>query len=151
MIRLNRGSDDDQKLGNVLKSEAALCIDLGSSSKPVSRLKTLQAVKKAFEGAQQYRRSLEAYEEDVAEYAKKLEEWVKKKETDKKTGEDKKERPKNPAAEDDELPDSCLIILSLVTAVRLQHHPGGVEHLLKALPTRIIRVRVFHIQEKLPV
>lgn len=77
VIRLS-GTDGGPR-GSILKSEAALCIDLSSAAKPIARLKTLQAIEKALQGAQQYRQSLEAYEEEVAEYVKQLEEQANKK------------------------------------------------------------------------
>lgn len=77
VIRL--AGDGRESFGQTLKNEAALCIDLGSASKPVSRLKTLLAVRKQFRDALEYRRSLENYEEDLAEYTKKLKEQATKK------------------------------------------------------------------------
>lgn len=59
-------------IGQVLRSEAALCLDFGSSGKPITRLKTFASIRKQFREAIQYRLSLEYYEEDLAEYTKKL-------------------------------------------------------------------------------
>ena len=94
VVRL--GQHGPERFGRVLKSEAALCIDLGSSGKPIARLKTLQAVEKQFRGALDYRRSLEKYEEDLAEYKKKLKEQAGKKEPVKPK--DKPTPPKTAAA-----------------------------------------------------
>jgi len=77
VMRLAR--DGRESYGQVLKSEATLCIDLGSASKPVARLKTFLVVQKQFRDALEYRRSLENYEEDLAEYTKKLKEQASKK------------------------------------------------------------------------
>ncbi|MBN2474281.1 MAG: amidohydrolase family protein [Pirellulales bacterium] len=113
VIRLAPGSDGPQSLGRVLKSQAALCIDLGSDNTPVTRLKTLRAVQKQFREALQYRQSLEQYEEDLAEYKKQLRERASKKsEKEAEKPEDKpKEEQKSkqgsasvPSAADEEKP-----------------------------------------------
>ncbi len=93
VVRL--GQDGPERFGRVLKSEAALCIDLGSAGKPIARLKTLQAVEKQFRGALEYRRSLEKYEDDLDEYEKKLKEQAGKKESAKPKD---KPTPPKPAA-----------------------------------------------------
>jgi imidazolonepropionase-like amidohydrolase len=95
VVRLAAGSSP-QSLGRVLRSEAALCIDLGSQGKPLTRLKTLAAVRKQFRDAMEYRKTLEKYEEDLKEYKKKLKEYLAKK------AKQKKEQPKEekPAEEE---------------------------------------------------
>jgi len=109
VLRLKK--DGPERFGRVLKGEAALCIDLGSSGKPIARLKTLQGVEKQFRGALDHRRSLEKYEEDLAEYEKKLKEQASKKPAAKPTDkpkpaaaaeEPKKETPSKPDAKKDE-------------------------------------------------
>jgi len=91
VIRL--AGDGQESFGQVLKSEAALCIDLGSASKAVGRLKTLLAVQKQFRDALEYRLSLEDYEEDLAEYKRELKEQATKKKPTKP-----KEKPAPPKA-----------------------------------------------------
>ncbi len=100
VIRLTRGSG---AVGSVLKSKAALCIDLSSASKPVARLKILQGVQKTLRGARQYRLSLEAYEEDLAKYTKHLESQAKKskKKSPAKKVSDGKEKDGDTAAKGD--------------------------------------------------
>jgi len=71
VLRLT-GSPGNGPMGGVLRSEAALCVDLDSDGRPLARLKTLGAVRKQFRDALAYRRSLETYEKDLAEYTKKL-------------------------------------------------------------------------------
>ncbi len=75
-------------IGNVLREDAALEINLASSQKPLARIQTLQAIRTKFESAQTYRESLETYEEDLKEYEEKL-----KKKGEKKNG-DKPEKDK---------------------------------------------------------
>ena len=84
VMRLTGESEVPGVYGSVLKSEAALCIDLSSSSPSVTRLKTLQAVRKAIQAAIEYREQLDNYEEDLAEYTRQLAEQSKKKLADKK-------------------------------------------------------------------
>jgi imidazolonepropionase-like amidohydrolase len=86
--------DGRESFGQTLNGQTTLCIDLGSASTPVTRLKTLLAVRKQFRDALDYRRSLENYEEDLAEYKKKLKELVGKKKTAKP-----KDKPKPTAAD----------------------------------------------------
>lgn len=109
VVRLAK--DEPERFGRVLKGEAALCIDLGSSGKPIARLKTLQGVEKQFRAALDHRRSLENYEEDLAEYEKKLKEAASKKPAAKPTDkpkpaaaaeEPKKETPSKPEEKKDE-------------------------------------------------
>ncbi len=91
-----------ESFGRVLKSQAALCIDLASASKPVARLKTLQAVEKSFRDALQYRKNLEEYEEKLGEYAKQLKEQAAKKKPDgdKSKSKSTPKTPKPSAADD---------------------------------------------------
>jgi len=73
VMRLTGAGGREGPCGSVLQGEAALCIDLNSADKPVTRLKTLQAVRKQLLEAREYRRSLDDYQEELAEYAQKLE------------------------------------------------------------------------------
>ncbi|MBN1851556.1 MAG: amidohydrolase family protein [Pirellulales bacterium] len=75
ILRLAPDPGRDPFLGIVLRSEAALAINLASTSQPVARLKTLAAVRKQFRDALEYRKVMEDYQEDVAEYQKQLKEW----------------------------------------------------------------------------
>jgi imidazolonepropionase-like amidohydrolase len=105
VVRLALGQHQDGSFGQILKTEAALCIDLGSEGKPITRVKTLNAVRKQFRDALAYRRSLETYEEELAEYKKKLEEQQKaksKKKTDDKEPPESKEKPKPSALAEEE-------------------------------------------------
>ncbi len=95
-----------ESFGQVLKSQAALCIDLASASKPITRLKTLQGVEKAFRDALEYRESLAEYEEKLAEYAKQLKEQEDEKEADEAKQETKSKKSK-PSAADDEKEDDA--------------------------------------------
>jgi imidazolonepropionase-like amidohydrolase len=113
VLRLTAGPDREQSFGQVLGSEAALCIDLGSTSSGVTRLKALAAVRKQFRDAREHRRSLEEYEEKLAEYKKKLKERAAKKKPAKKEPPKKdpakkeppkKEPPKKDPAKDKEKP-----------------------------------------------
>ena len=66
-----------------------------SSGGPISRMKTFASIRKQFESAVAYRRSLEDYEEKLTEYTKQIKERAKKKaEAEKK----KKEAEKKAAA-----------------------------------------------------
>lgn len=113
ILRLAPGPSPNQSFGRVLGSQAALCIDLGSGSSAVARLKTLAAVRKQFRDARAYRQTLEDYEEKLAEYKKKLQEQSSKKKPAKKdpakpngkpapskptSGEKKEETEKKPEA-----------------------------------------------------
>jgi imidazolonepropionase-like amidohydrolase len=100
VLRLAPGPVRDESFGRVLGSEAALCVDLGSASNAVARLKTLAAVRKQFLDALEYRRSLEEYEEKLAEYKKSLKEGSAKKEPPKKEPAKKEEKPTSSAAAD---------------------------------------------------
>ncbi len=90
VLRLGPGLGGKESFGRVLQPEAALCVDLGSGSSAVTRLKTLAAVRKQFRSALDYREKIEQYEEKLAEYKKKLKEQKEKKE--------KKEPPKKEPA-----------------------------------------------------
>jgi imidazolonepropionase-like amidohydrolase len=94
-----------ESFGQVLKSQAALCIDLASASKPITRLKTLQGVEKAFRDALEYRKSLEDYDEKLDEYSKKLKEQAEKNEADEAKQEAKSKKAKPSAAEDEKEDD----------------------------------------------
>lgn len=65
-------SGDSGPIGQTLSSNAALCLDFGSSGSSITRLKTFAAIRKQFREAIQYRVSLEFYEDDLTEYTKKL-------------------------------------------------------------------------------
>jgi imidazolonepropionase-like amidohydrolase len=97
VLRLLPGAGSEDSYGSVLKSQAALCINLDSANKPVSRLKTFTAVQKQFRDALEHRRKLEEYEEKLAEYKEEIEKETKEKEEAKP-----KAKPKPTAAEDDE-------------------------------------------------
>jgi imidazolonepropionase-like amidohydrolase len=84
VLRLE-GRLDEGPIGSVLRSNAALCVDLDSDGRPTARLKVLYAVRKQFDDALRYRRSLEVYEEELAEYTRQLKEKTEKKSTAKKT------------------------------------------------------------------
>ena len=92
IIRLAPESPGAKPLGKVLQSEAALCVSLSSSSSPIARLKVLAGLRKQFDGALAYRRSLEDYDEALTKYEKELKEWAAKraKEAAKKKAEEKK-------------------------------------------------------------
>ncbi len=96
VIRLVRDTSGSGSYGKVLKSEAALCVDLASHATAVTRLKTLESVRKAFRDALEYRRSLEGYEEDLAEYTRKLEEQAAQKATPQETPAEKPKAPSPP-------------------------------------------------------
>ena len=96
VLRLAPAATRQESFGRVLASRAALCIDLGSASSAVARLKTLAAVRKQFRDALEYRRSLEEYEEKLEQYKKKLKERAAKKKPP------KKEPPKKKPAKDKE-------------------------------------------------
>lgn len=83
VIRLAALTDPATSYGSVLRSDAALCIDLASNQPAAARLKTLQAVRKMFQAAIQYQESIESYAEDLAKYAKQLADQTKKTEPDK--------------------------------------------------------------------
>jgi len=101
VLRLAAGPVRNESYGRVLRSEAALCVDLGSAGTAVARLKTLAAVRKQFLDALEYRRSLEDYEEKLAEYKKSLKEGSSKKEPPKKEPAKKEEKPTSAAADAD--------------------------------------------------
>lgn len=82
-----------ESVGRVLTSEAALCISLGSESRPVARLKTLAAVRKQFQDALDHRQALEGYKEDLAKYEKELKEWVAKQEKKKPKAKEEEKGP----------------------------------------------------------
>ncbi len=96
ILRLAPGPSPNQSFGRVLGSQVALCIDLGSGSSAVARLKTLAAVRKQFRDARAYRRTLEDYEEKLAEYKQKLQEQSSKKKLDEQNSK-KKPAKKDPA------------------------------------------------------
>jgi imidazolonepropionase-like amidohydrolase len=77
-----------ESFGQVLKSQAALCIDLASGRKPVERLKTYQAVEQQFRAAVDYRQSLEDYDQELAQYAQQLKAYTAKKKPGKKSDAD---------------------------------------------------------------
>jgi len=58
--------------GEVVKEDAALCIDLGSGESALRRLATLDGIRKQFKDAKAYRESLETYEDDLKEYEEKI-------------------------------------------------------------------------------
>ncbi|MCH7993126.1 MAG: amidohydrolase family protein [Planctomycetes bacterium] len=83
VLRLVPG--DGGAIGEVVSNDAALCINLDSGARVVSRLKTFRSVRKQFKDALDYRQSLEDYQEELKEYLEKLEERRKEKsEGDKK-------------------------------------------------------------------
>jgi len=63
--------------GELVREDAALCLDLGSSQPPLARLRTLQGIRKLFREALEHREALEEYEEELAEYAAALEKAAK--------------------------------------------------------------------------
>jgi len=106
VVRLAPRSNTGQSFGRVLKSEAALCIDLGSTGAPIARLKTLATVRKQFREAVEYRKALEDYEEDLAEYKQKLQEAASKKKQEKKPAEKKPPTASGSAAAEEKPKDA---------------------------------------------
>ncbi len=72
IVRLVAG--DGPTAGEVLKDDAALCIDLGSGDAALARLNTLDKIRHQFKAALDYRETLDAYKEDLEEYEKKIKE-----------------------------------------------------------------------------
>lgn len=72
VVRLEPG--DGPWAGKVAVEEAALCVDLGSADGGITRLQTLDRVRKQFRSAIEYRESLETYKEELEEYEKKVKE-----------------------------------------------------------------------------
>ncbi len=72
--------------GEVVKEDAALCIDLGSGESALRRLSTLESIRKAFKDARSYRESLETYDEELVEYEKKVKERAEKEAKEAKDG-----------------------------------------------------------------
>ena len=105
VLRLSPATGGEGALGQVLKSEVALCIDLGSASKPIARLKTLEAVRTQFRDALEHRQLLEDYEEELSEYKKKLTERARTGEKGKEPVKEKKTAASHTAAEADEPED----------------------------------------------
>jgi len=60
--------------GEALVEEFAIGFDLGSAERPMSRLQTVDSLRKALRDAIDYRIALETYEEDLEEYEAKLKE-----------------------------------------------------------------------------
>lgn len=87
------------RAGVVLEKEASLSINLGSGLSPVRRAKRYAALRKQFQTAIEYRKSLEDYEEDLEEYLEKLEE--RRKENEKEDGSDKKKSKEKKAEKND--------------------------------------------------
>jgi len=58
--------------GELVRADAALCLDLGSAQAPLARLRTFQGIRKLFLEAKDHRGALELYEEELAEYAAAL-------------------------------------------------------------------------------
>jgi len=85
--------------GEVLRKDAALCVNLGSNQSPIRRIKTFASIRKQFQTAVDYRKSLEDYDEDLKEYLDKLAERRKKDEGEKKTDEGAAEDEKSPEDE----------------------------------------------------
>ena len=93
--------------GKVLKEDAALCVDLGSSQKAVARMKTFRDLRKKFLTAQEYRKSLEDYEEDLEEYLKELKKLREEKESaegDEKDDSESGEEDDGPSEDDEPAP-----------------------------------------------
>lgn len=64
--------------GDVILSEAALHINMGSDNSPIVRIRTYEALRKQFKAALDYRETKETYEEDLKEYEEKVLERAKK-------------------------------------------------------------------------
>ena len=91
-------------IGEIVRRDAALCINLDSAAGVVSRLKTLRAVRKQFKESLDYRQALEDYEEELEEYLKKLEERRKEKDESEEKEDAKGEESGEDADADDEKP-----------------------------------------------
>lgn len=58
--------------GEIVREDAALCLDLSSGATPLARLRAYQGIRKLFEEASEHRSATLLYEEELAEYAAAL-------------------------------------------------------------------------------
>ncbi|MCC7290682.1 MAG: amidohydrolase family protein [Phycisphaerales bacterium] len=97
IVALSKG--EGERIGSVVKEEAALHINMGSGQPAIARINTFNAVRRQFRDAVEYRNSIEDYKSELEEYEKKIKERAEKKakEEAEKKGKpegDKKEPPK---------------------------------------------------------
>lgn len=97
IVALSKG--EGERIGSVVKEEAALHINMGSGQPAIARINTFNAVRRQFRDAVEYRNSIEDYKPELEEYEKKIKERAEKKakEEAEKKGKsegDKKEPPK---------------------------------------------------------
>lgn len=131
--------------GEVVKDDAALCIDLGSGESALRRLSTLESIRKAFKDAKSYRESLETYDEELVEYEKKVRERAEKEAKEKKEGDKPppgnaptQQRPEPPRPAEGAKPEEKK---DEITKPKKPGANPGAEVLLKALDREMI-VRV---------
>ncbi|MCH8252480.1 MAG: amidohydrolase family protein, partial [Planctomycetes bacterium] len=90
-------------VGEVMVEDSALVVNLASDERPIARLKTLDAVRKAFRTAVEYREALEDYDEELEEYLEALE---KRREKEKTEEEDDNGKGEEESSDDDPKPDT---------------------------------------------
>ncbi len=97
IVALSKG--EGERIGSVVKDEAALHVNMGSGQPAIARINTFNAVRRQFREAVEYRNTIEDYKSELEEYEKKIKDRAEKKakEEAEKKGKpegDKKEPPK---------------------------------------------------------